>query len=476
MNEFESIAYEDAVVLSADASPATVEAEPVNAVTPAEPPASASPKPARRRLPVIFWALVGLLIFLVIGGIASVGYYVLLTQSPTVSGDTPWDELQSENIAAGVAVWSLANTTPQQVYRQAMSAAAVETATAEALTTTELPEAERLGWLTVLARRQALAGDVEQAQSLYQLAVDLAILKPNLGDRARANALLDAAEGFAALSDADSAKKALDQVTLIGQYSTELSSAVRHQLAERVASVFESMGDLDAARAARAATPLGSSVVPDIYPDPIADIDAEGELVYPPRVVIAETNRQNQAQLFAENWINRGGEASQNQSVALENALIDEDLIRSAYYTSLVSDPALLSGDKARILWDRVQWLAIKNRAASGFYGMNLVSNWTAEQPAIRQTLHDAFMELNEALLAWIAELPENQQQPATYNLYRDALMWARTGLYPDTDEVFLANAMNDALTQWGTAAGLQPVASIGDDGDLAFELQWLGG
>jgi hypothetical protein len=185
--------------------------------------------------------------------------------------------------------------------------------------------------------------------------------------------------------------------------------------------------------------------------------------------------RKAEAQAFVDSWIANGGQTSRGQIRALEATLIDEDLRRTSFYQQQLADEALGVHQRALVLWDQAQWLIIKNRIASGLMGISLVPNWEAERPAIRQNLHDAFVELQKTLADSITLLPTQQQPEAQIDLYRNALIWARIGLYPDADQIFLGNAMNDAIAQWSDATGVVPVATIGEDGRVTFGLEPAG-
>lgn len=435
------------------------------------PPAPDIDAAPRRRLPPIFWLLVGLVLALVLLGAGLIFYSIRLSR-PAVSPSeqaSPWDSLQSGEISVGLAVWSLAGIEPEQLYRQTMSGDDLETATATAVASPALPGDQRLGWLAVLARRQGAAGDRAEAGRLYQLAADLAMLKPGLGDSQRARALLAVAEGRADLVQPEAARPLLEQVTLIAQQSPELASPVRKQLLESVAAVYDRLGDDAAARATRALpadTPATGQPPP---PDPLAS------LLNPPsynaEVARFQAARLQQAQAFVDAWLARDGEVSRGQLQLLEGALIDEDLARAVYYEQRLNDPNLSLEGRAALLWDRIKWLIIKYRAASGLYGTDIVPAWGAEQPAIRQSLHDAFVEFTAVLLDTVDLSPAEEQAVARYQLYRNVMMWARLGFYPDADIVFLANALNDALAGWENAAGILPLAAIDSDNDVRFYL-----
>ena len=444
---------------------------------PAETATSASIRASSRRRPFRFWALLALVIAFFLTGVVLVGYYVWLTRAASpasVEGLNPWEELQPQQILPGVAVMSLAGFPPQRAYREAMAQDAVETATAEAITSTSLPEAERLGWLIVLARRQALAGDVIQGAHLYQLAYDLALLKPNLGARAQADVLIQAAQGWLALDYEKDARRALVQAALLAQKGAGLSDPVRRQLLDRIAAAYEQMNDVDAARAARAMPVERSAPMSAQTPDPLAILLAKDPPPYPDRVQRALDRREAQALAYVQSWADRGGQVAAGDRLALENALLDEDLLRSIYYTDQIGDATLDIGVRGLLAWDRIRWLIIKRRVAEGLYGDVISPRWAETSDAIRQEAYAAFVGFRDPLLLFIDSLPEEQRQPATYNLARNALMWARIGLYPDANQVDLANSLNEALAAWTNARGLQVQAVVEDD-RVRFELIDLG-
>ena len=428
----------------------------------------------RRRRPPIWWIMIGSLSLFILVGLASLGYYVYLTLSPAATlpaGSSPWDSLVPEHILPGPAVALLAGVNQDRIYRETMAVDAIETATAQAIANADLPEVQRLGWLTVLARRQALQGDHGRASELYQLAADLALLAPELGDHQRADTLLGVAGGWLLLGRKEQAGGVLTQVELIAQKSPQLEPPVRRQLLEEAARLYDSLGDVEAARRTRA-LPVESPSQPVTPPlDPLRQIQSLGPPDYPQTIINAEVARRAQAQAFADGWIGREGEVAKGQTQALERALLDEDLVRSAFYDQKLADVTLPPLERARVQWDQILWLIIKHRAASDLYGLTLVPSWTAEQPAERQSLQDAFGRMSDLISLHLQTLGPEQQGQASYNYYRHALQAARIGLYPDADLVFLANAMNDALLRWQQATGLAPIAVIAKDGSVSFKL-----
>ncbi len=441
----------------------------------------ATPSPAfstptvvkQRRISPLFWVLLVLLVGLLLIGLGSIGYYALLTQQQNSanSWSDAWDSLDPEQISAGLIIWSLAGGEPEQIYRQAMAGDSLESATAISLTTPTLPDIQRLGWLSVLARRFAITGDRAQAELLYQVAADLALLSTGLGDNQRAEALLAVANGWVDLDKPKRGRDLLQQVTTIAQSSPELTAPIRRQLLENAAETYERLRDIDQAQTTRA-LPADLTALPT--PHTTVDLLAtlENPLTYSDQVLAFQAARVMQAQAYVDTWIEREGSTSATQTAALATALIDEDLVRAAYYEQMLGNESLPSSLRAQVLWDKIQWLAIKHQAAKGLYGVDLAPNWVAEKPAIRQTLHDAFIELSELLVLQNQTLPPEQQAEALTQVYSTLLVWSRIGLYPDADQVFLANALNDTLDQWSDAFGIFPQTIIGEDGEVKFDVR----
>lgn len=425
----------------------------------------------RRRLSRIPWPLLAGFVVLICAGVSLIGYGLYLTRQGQEDFSAPGDALRPDRILAGLAVSTLAGSTPDLLYRQAMTTDSVETVAAEALTNAQLPSGQRLGWLTVAGRRYALGDEARRATGLYQLAADLAVLQPNLSDSQRAESLLAVAEGWVELKEGDRAREALAQVSLVAERSPLIEPPIRKHLLDEVGRLYAALGDADAARVARAlpADALAGPFVPSL--DPLAQIQAVGPPAFPPAVAAAIARRQAAAQGFVGSWSDRQGQVAPGALSQLEQALLDEDVLRSAYYSARLQDVTLSPLERARVQWDQAQWLAIKHRAAGGLFGAMLVANWKAELPAIRQATHDAFVQAEELLRQHIETLPLEQQAEATYNLYRVALIWGALGLNPDADLVFLANALNDALLQWQGADGLMTVASIGPGDEVLFKL-----
>ncbi len=443
--------------------------------SPADPTQTAAPprKRRQRRRAPIWWITIGLLALFVLVGLGSFAYYAYLTFRPVSapSPTSPWSSLVAADILPGPAVSLLAGANLDKTYRETMAVDAVETAAAQTIATAAVPEVQRLGWLTVLARRYALRGDSSRATELYQLAADLAVLAPDLGDHQRADALLSVAGGWILLGRAELARTVLSQVELIAQSSSQMEPPVRRQLLEEAGRLYDGLGDVTAARRVRAlpVEALAQQGTPSL--DPLQEIQKLGPPDYPATIVNAEAARRAQAQAFSEGWLGREGEVAKGQTQALERALMDEDLVRSAFYDQKLADVTLAPLDRARVQWDQIQWLIVKNRVADDLFGVSLVPAWSSDRAGIRQSLKDAYGRMSDLMNQYMQTLGAEQQGQASFNYYRRILQAARIGLYPDADLVFLANAMNDALLRWQQAGNLVPIAVIDKDGSVHFKL-----
>lgn len=443
-------------------------------------PAPTAPPPppssSRRRHPPIFWVLVGLLVLLLAIGIGSFAYYFTLThQAPAViPRDNAWDSLDPQGISTGIAVWTLTEIEPEQIYRQAMAITSLETAAAAAVTTPTLSDEQRVGWLSVLARRYLLAGDTVRAEAYYRWDEDLVYLAPDLSDGQRLNMLLEIAQGWAALENVQQARHTLEQVVYGVQNDHELPLTVRRQILRSVADIYLQLGDVKQGRTI-AALPMAASATltqtQTVVPQPLQWLTSAP----PPDEDVERFHaaRIGAAQRFVDAWIANQGEVSRSQYQSLADALLDEDITRHVYYQRFLGTDTLSEDLLRAVLWDQVQWLVLKHRVASQLYGRSLVSKWEGELPAIRQETHQAFADFIDALLQYSETLPADEQAAAKTSIYRQALLWARLGLYPDADTIFLANALNDNRRQLAHSTILTPVIDIAEDNSL--HISWSG-
>ena len=423
----------------------------------------AAPIPAaRRRPPPIFWALVTLLIILLIIGIGAIAAYIKISYGPTAAlWKNAWDMPEPERISPGLAVRSLAGTPPDLVYRQAMAAEELDTAAALTLLTPNLPANQRLGWVNVLAHRFIPTERQADARVFLQYTADMAMVLPDLPDYLRAQILMQTAEGWAELEEKENASWGLEQALVIAQFSPELPPALRKNLLTDIGEQYIRLGDVARGQAVSAIPVLDYAItLPPAFPlDPIL----QKPLAYPEAINNLQLERQQAAQFYVDDWSQRGGEASAGAARNLENSLIDEDLGRQVYYQDQYAREDLSGDDRARVIFDQVEWLAIKYRAASGLYGTPLVANWTAERPAIGATLRDAIVALHNQMNAYVATLPEEQQPAGRVAMDRLIMGWAVTGLYVDANLDVITDAMNQDIAAWNVT-GVFPQAEVRGD------------
>jgi len=414
-------------------------------------------------------------VLLLVIGIGSIAYYFALTRqaAPAAPADNAWDSLKPQGISTGIAVWALTEVEPEQIYRQAMAITSLETAAAVAVTTPALPDEQRIGWLSVLARRYLLQNDNLRAQAFYRWDEDLVYLAPTLSDRQRLSTLLEIAQGWITLGESREAQRTLKQVVYGVQNSNELTIAVRRQILRTTADLYLQLGDVNQSRAIAALPLTASQPLTQVL---TATFPQQWLTLSPPPdedVTRFHATRIAEAQRFVDNWIANNGEVSRSQYQALAGALLDEDITRRVYYERYLGMEELSEDLRLAVLWDRVQWLVLKHRVASRLYGSSLVPNWESELPAIRQETHNAFADLIDQMIKETENLPQNEQAVTQLTIYRKALLWAQLGLYPDADQVFLANALNDSHRQLASPTALTPTITIADDNSL--HISWSG-
>lgn len=440
--------------------------------TPSPPPPSPA-APARPRRPLLFWLLLALFVLLLLIGLGSLTAYVVLSrQQPSLSPHTPiLDQMPTRQISAGLAVWSLTDIAPSEVYRQATSGQEWDTATLIAVGTPDLPPVQRLGWLTVLARQQATTGNQAEAGVLNELAGDLLVLEPTLSDWQRLQALQQVADVWLMLGDNERGRLALAQWRFALQNSPDLPLTVRRQSQLALADRYQALHDAKEARAVAAVDLSPTAVVTPTLspPDPFLWLQA----ALPPdeNVTRFHDARVRAAQDFVDAWISAQGHVPAGQVQALAAALLDEDIARRAYFERYLAEESLSDEMRLALLWQQAQWLARKHQVAAGLLGQPLIANWQAELPAIRQRTHDSFARLVEEMLAYTGSLPAEEQTSARAAVARQALIWGRLGLYPDADLGVYVDSLQQSMADLAPEAGLWPHVWLDENG--ALQVSW---
>ena len=421
----------------------------------------------RRRSP-LFWALVTFSMLFALAGILSLGLYARQKLAPPPPLWThPWQMPEPERISAGLAVWSLTNVSPDQVYRHAMAAKELDTVAAMALLTPRLPSGQRLGWLSVLAQRFPEEGRVADAHVFLNYSTDLVMLLPDLSDQLRANTLLQIADEWRTLGEKDQALWTLEQALILAQYSPYLTKPGRKNLFIQIGEQYVQLGDPNRGQAV-AAIPVLSDGIPQQTTIPLGAVQ-EAPTTLPPSLQTLIQEREAAAQAYVNDWSQRGGEAAPGAAQTLANSLIDEDLGRSVFYDNVLAREDITPEERTRVLFDRVAWRAIQYRAANRLFGASIVPQWEADKMAIGLSLRDAIVELHNQSTIWINALPPSQQAEARVAMDRLILGWGLLGLYVGANLELASDAMNQDIAAW-QATGVFPRA-IFKNGDVHVEL-----
>ncbi len=429
----------------------------------------AAPLPdPKRRLPPIFWVLIVLLVALLAVGIGSLAYYARLTYGPKEAlWAEPWDMPEPERINAGLAVWSLAGTEPSKVYQHAMAGKELDTVAALALLTPRLPSGQRLGWLDVLAQRYAPIEREADARVFLRYTTDLAMLLPDIDDQLRADILLKAAEEWRALGEEENARWTLEQTLVLAQYSPYLTKPARKQLFLDIGDQFVQLGD-SARGQAVAAIPVLTEGVPQPPVSTLTSVLSR----YPERPPSLEkliADREAAAQAYVDDWNQRGGQAAAGVTSFLNNRLVDEDLGRDAFYDEVFSRESLAPDEQTRALFDRIEWYAIRYRAASRLYGASITPDWEAKRMDLGIALRDAIVALHNRSNDWVASLPADQQPEARVAMDRLIFSWAAIGLYVGANVDLLSDTMNQDIAALN-ATGVFPRSTV-ENGRARIEL-----
>lgn len=424
---------------------------------------TATPVPDKRRYPPLFWGVLILFLLLLGVGIGATWHFINARMGPPPAmWSQPWRMPEPQRINSGLAVWSLAGASPEDVYRQAITTDEFDAAAAMTLLTARLPSAQRLGWIQALAR-QAIADDRPRDASVFlNHTSGLTLLLTTMKDYQRAQRLIDVADGWLDLGDKNASRNALEQALTIAQFSTEMSRPVRKKLLSDLASHYIKLGNAARGQAISAIPVVDSPIIePQGY---LLDPLLLTPPVYSSDVENARQIRQQAARAYVDDWNQRGGTAAGGAVRTLENALIDEDLVRQGFYESqLQRSAADVSAETLQLRFDQINWLAIKYRVASGLYGASLVANWEAEHLTIATSLDDAFQALHSELTIYVTSLPAEQQAAARVAVDRLMLEWAMIGLYSDADLGALTDALNQDIAAW-PAVGVFPRATMQDD------------
>ncbi len=318
---------------------------------------------ANRHWPL--YTLILAVVVLAVAGVALLGaYFYLSRQSVADSGWVdPQAGIKASAVAPDIAVLTLAGEPDDRIIRAALDAGERETANATLAYSVLLPDTVRSGQWLILANayQQSEPG---RASTAYQAAIDLAALGPSLGDPARAEISLQAARGYNALEKTWLAPLLVTQAENVARYSPTLLPGQRRDILGQVAAAYERLGQADAARTIRsniAAYSAGPGL-PTEREEPLLPA-LRGAVVLPADVAAAMSVRQQAAAGMAARWLAADPAEREALASALGAAMEQEDAARKAWYDSAGE---LSVADGLAQLHDRINWLAIKLRAARG--------------------------------------------------------------------------------------------------------------
>ncbi len=110
--------------------------------------------------------------------------------------------------------------------------------------------------------------------------------------------------------------------------------------------------------------------------------------------------------------------------------------------------------DRLALLYDKVDWLTIKLRAARGAYGVSLVPAWAPETEAIQAGLAGAYTDLINGYGQQTDTLSSAEAVAARVELLREGVLWSRLGLFPGQAEEPLSVQLTEASSELWTRQG----------------------
>lgn len=396
------------------------------------------------------WTLAGLVLALLaalIIAVLAIGGYLWLSRQREAAWtwQNPFLAVDSTYIRPDIAVIRLAGERTGPLVQEALAAGEPDSAYAALVADTLLSDAERLGLLLPIAQAFEAASALDMAALAYQQMHALAALSVALPDNARAQASLDAAEGYIRIGKPDAAEPILAQADALARASPLLAPVQRQQIAQRLASLYQGIGlEQQAADATRLARDPGQLPDSRIAAGPYLP-DLQGEFIAPEQMIAAENQRRQAAAAFIEAWDASGGTDVERARTTLAAALVAEDGVREAVYaTQLQASPD--PTERAAILQSKIAWLATKYAIARGDLGLSLVTEWTLAQDRIGAQLTRTYEDLAQAYTEGLAGLSSNAAVDlAQVEILRDQLLHGRLGTYLDYPEQNLALSLQQA-------------------------------
>ncbi len=132
---------------------------------------------------------------------------------------------------------------------------------------------------------------------------------------------------------------------------------------------------------------------------------------------------------MAGRWLVASPTERAARAEALGQTLLAEDAARSAFYDASTE---LAEADRLALLHDRIAWLTLKYRIATGGFGTALVPDWKPQADALRQDLVAAWTDLINGYGQQLDALSPADADQARAEILRMGLLAVRLGLFPD--------------------------------------------
>jgi len=440
----------------------------------------------RRRDPrsTCLWrGVIGLLVLLVVIGLASGGFYLYLRTLGNSGRDPTVGDLRGDKVDPSIGLSTLAGAPDMDVVNKALEEDQVETAYATTLFSTQLSDREMIGSLLLVGEAYADAGDKARAQSCYRQATLISTLSPSLSDSARALSLVEIGGSLAESGDQGEAAFNYDQAFALAAYSPFLRDPLRADLLGELAEEYASLGLNAKAEECRVLEAEirysggeGQSPAAGEPEQPVANfltgIPSPG-----PAMVASYTERRVDAisELMEFLQGSSGREAvPQDLATEVTQALVNEDQARAASYEDELAGASSLVL-RIGIAESRVDWIRVKYRIALGGYGLDLVPAWSSDVVGVSEELKAAHQELHAIYGEQIDTFGDSTAKDrAWFDVLRLEIMQGRLGLYPDSPEQELISELTEVTGRLNEAGdtSLHPEV-VYEDGAPRFRLAW---
>jgi hypothetical protein len=356
--------------------------------------------------------VIAFVLSILVGVLALVALLTLRNDQPPPVLAPPLSTLQTDLVQAPLALHQLAGDPAAGLAAQAIQAGYLETARSILLYETELIPALRANQLVQLGKSYLAAGDPATAAQTLRLVLPVAILGANLPTLERAQLLTQAAEGLSKAAAPDAALEAARQAALIAAQSPDLLPAQRSQIFNQLVRLAADLGD-DAFR----------QQMDDYARNPF--LASSGMLVtsslatfaqlppYDDPTLAAIDARRSAATLLTDRIALTNGVDIDPERQGFEQALLAEDLARTAFYASALTpgNSAIGLQQQAGLLLDQLAWQATKLRIADGGFGLSIAPAWEQGRSEIAATFDATLTNLRTVSDQYAMSLPAPVEQ-----------------------------------------------------------------